>query len=172
MRGINVGKANRLAMSDLAAAFEQLGCTDVETRGNTGNVLFRASASVLRRVPGGVESLLLERHGVKTPVILRSHAEFAAACEQNPFVAEGCDPGKLHVAFLAAEPERARVDALDPDRSPGDQFIVLGREIYMHCPNGLGRTKLGNAWFDAKLGTISTVRTYNVVLQLAARLGA
>ena len=171
MRGINLGSKNKLAMSDLVAAFEQLGCTDVATRGNTGNVLFRAPAKVLKRLPEQVTALLEQQLSVKSPVILRSHAELASACEQNPFVVEGCDLSKLHVAFLAAEPERARVEALDPDRSPPDRFVVVGRDVYMHCPNGLARTKLSNAWFDGKLGTISTVRTWNVVNQLRALMG-
>lgn len=171
LRGINVGGKNKLAMADLAAAFEQLGCTDVATRGNTGNVLFRAPASILKRLPEQLPAQLEQQLGIKPPVILRSHAELASAYEQNPFLAEGCDASKLHVAFLATEPERARVEALDPNRSPPDRFAVVGREIYMHCPEGLGRTKLSNAWFDAKLKTISTVRTWNVVNQLRARMG-
>lgn len=170
LRGINLGKVNKLAMTDLVAAFEELGCTDVSTRGNTGNVLFRASATTLRRLPERAQARLAERFGVNAPVILRSHAELLAACQQNPFVAEGCDPSKLHVAFLADEPERARVDALDPNRSPSDSFVVVGRDIYVHCPNGLARTKLSNAWFDAKLATISTMRTWNVVQQLRDKM--
>jgi uncharacterized protein (DUF1697 family) len=171
MRGINLGSKNKLAMSDLAAAFEQLGCTDVVTRGNTGNVLFRAPAKTLKRLPEQVTALLEQELGVKSPVILRSHAELLSAYEQNPFVVEGCDPSKLHVAFLASEPEPAHIEALDPNRSPPDQFVVIGRQIYLHCPEGLARTKLSNAWFDSKLKTISTVRTWNVVNQLRERMG-
>ncbi|HVI03602.1 MAG TPA: DUF1697 domain-containing protein [Enhygromyxa sp.] len=171
MRGINLGSKNKLAMRDLAAAFEQLGCSDVTTRGNTGNVLFRAPAKLLKRLPEQVTALLEQEFGVKSPVILRSHADLIAACEQNPFLAEGCDASKLHVAFLTVEPEPARIEELDPDRSPPDRFAVIGRQIYMHCPEGLARTKLSNAWFDSKLKTISTVRTWNVVNQLLARMG-
>jgi uncharacterized protein (DUF1697 family) len=171
MRGINVGGKNKLAMSDLAATFEQLGCTDVVTRGNTGNVLFRAPAKLLQRLPEQVAALLEQELGVTSPVVLRSHVELGSACERNPFVAEGCDPSKLHVAFLADEPARARVEALDPNRSPPDRFVVVGRDVYLHCPNGLGRTKLSNAWFDSKLGTVSTVRTWNVVNQLRELMG-
>jgi uncharacterized protein (DUF1697 family) len=168
MRGINLAGKNKLAMRELVAVFEQLGCSDVSTRGNTGNVLFRAPAKLLKRLPEQVQAQLEQELGVKSPVILRSHAELGSACEQNPFIAEGCDASKLHVAFLATAPERARVEALDPNRSPPDRFVVIGREIYLHCPNGLGRTKLSNAWFDGKLATISTVRTWKVVNELHA----
>ena len=70
------------------------------------------------------------------------------------------------MAFLEATPDPANVDALDPDRSPGDEFAVLGREVYLHCPNGMARTKLTNAYFDSRLATTSTMRNWKTVLKL------
>jgi dihydrofolate reductase len=46
----------------------------------------------------------------------------------------------------------------DPDRSPPDEFEVVGREICLRCPNGVARTKLSNAYFDSKLATRTVVR--------------
>lgn len=60
----------------------------------------------------------------------------------------------------------AHVAQLDPGRSPPDEFLVRGREVYLHCPNGLGRSKLTNQYFDAKLATTSTVRNWKTVLKL------
>ncbi|HZN92159.1 MAG TPA: hypothetical protein VFB81_05620, partial [Myxococcales bacterium] len=82
------------------------------------------------------------------------------------------DPDTLHVVFLADPPPPAKVAALDPARSPPDEFQVRGREIYLRCPNGFGRTKLSNAYFDSKLGTISTVRNWRTVLTLAEMAGS
>ena len=42
LRGINVGKAKRLAMADLRAVFETLGYTAVRTHLQSGNVVFDA----------------------------------------------------------------------------------------------------------------------------------
>ncbi len=167
LRGINLGAKHKLAMRDLVALFEEVGCEDVVTRGNTGNVVFRAGARVAKRVAEDVAAGILERFGFSAPVILRSHAEFASLAQEHPLAAEA-EPDKLHVAFLADAPAQDKVAALDPDRSPPDRFVVRGREVYLHCPNGLARTKLSNAWFDSKLATISTVRTWKVVLELVA----
>ena len=57
---------------------------------------------------------------------------------------------------------------MDPNRSPPDRFTVLGREVYLHCPGGYGNSKLTNAWFDARLETVSTVRNWRTVLELLA----
>jgi uncharacterized protein (DUF1697 family) len=56
------------------------------------------------------------------------------------------------------------VKSLEP--KPPDEFAVIGREIYLRCPNGYGKTKLTNAWFDSRLKTISTVRNWRTVLKL------
>jgi uncharacterized protein (DUF1697 family) len=42
LRGINVGKAKRVAMADLRALLEELGYADVRTLLNSGNVVFTA----------------------------------------------------------------------------------------------------------------------------------
>jgi uncharacterized protein (DUF1697 family) len=89
----------------------------------------------------------------------------------NPFLEAGADIGTLHVAILADAPAAAKVKALDPDRSPPDAFAVRGREIYLQCPNGYGRTKLTNAYFDSKLATTSTVRNWRTVLKLVELAG-
>jgi len=58
------------------------------------------------------------------------------------------------------------VAGLDPGRSPPDEFVVRGREIYLRFPGGVARSKLTNAYFDSKLATTSTVRNWRTVLKL------
>jgi uncharacterized protein (DUF1697 family) len=64
-------------------------------------------------------------------------------------------------------PPAARVKELDPERSPGDEFAVVGREVYLHTPNGYGVSKLSNAYFEKKLGVAGTSRNWNTVTALA-----
>ena len=171
LRGINVGGRNRVAMSDLVAAFSELGCTDVGTFIQSGNVVFRAPATVLRGLAGRVTASLRAASGLEIPVVLRSAVELAAVARGNPFLARGGDTRPLHVMFLRDAPPVDRIAELDPDRSPPDRFQVIGREIYLCCPNGMGVSKLTNDWFDRRLGTIGTGRNWNTVLELC-RLAA
>jgi uncharacterized protein (DUF1697 family) len=105
-------------------------------------------------------------HGYPGRIVLRSAAELKAAYKANPFVKAGAPHEMLNVYFLADQPEPAAVKALDPDRSPGDSFVVKGREIFLHLPQGMARTKLTNAYFDARLKTCSTARNWNTVGKL------
>ena len=172
LRGLNVGAHNRIKMPDLVALFADAGCARLETFIQSGNVLFDANAALSRKVPALVAALLKKNFDIESPVVLRDAAELSAVVKGNPFLRRGDDVATLHVGFLAAKPEAARVNALDPKRSPPDEFQVMGREIYFHFPGGLGRSKLTNAWFDSQLKTVSTVRNWNTVLELAKRLGS
>jgi uncharacterized protein (DUF1697 family) len=73
--------------------------------------------------------------------------------------------------FLADKPSQAHVDTLDPHRSPPDEFIVQGQEIFLRLPNGAGNSKLTNAYFDSKLATISTSRNWRTVNTLLEMMG-
>jgi uncharacterized protein (DUF1697 family) len=165
LRGINVGGKNTLPMKDLAAMFSAAGCEDVLTYIQSGNVVFNARPAVAAKVPAAVASAILARSGYRVPVVTRSADEVRGVAAKNPFLA-GHDPATLHVAFLADKPKAAAVASLDAGRSPPDELIVRGREIYLRLPNGVAPSKLTNAYFDSALGTTSTMRNWRTVLKL------
>lgn len=172
LRGINVGGKNKLAMKDLAALFEAAGCDDVATFIQSGNVVFRASSALARKVPALLERAIEKHAGFRAPVLVRSADEMRAVLAGNPFVAAHVDGDQLHVVFLRDASDGAHESALDPKRSPPDEFVVRGREIYLRLPNGVARSKLTAAYFDAKLATTTTQRNWRTVqslVDLAAR---
>jgi uncharacterized protein (DUF1697 family) len=166
LRGINVGGKNMLPMKDLVALCEHAGCARVRTYIQSGNVIFDSTAPVARKVAGELSKAIEQRFALRVPVILRSADELDDIVNSNPFLQEVGDEKALYVMFLQSLPEPARVAALDPDRSPPDRFEVRGREIFAHCPVGVGQSKLTNAWFDSKLATISTGRNWRTVCKL------
>jgi uncharacterized protein (DUF1697 family) len=166
LRGVNVGGKNLLPMKDLAQIFIEAGCADVRTYIQSGNVIFRAAGSVLEELPGRVMQRITERFGYRTPIILRTVDQVDKAIRNNPFAKAGAPGNTLCVLFLEDLPSAERVRNLDPARSPPDAFFVAGREIYLHFPNGMARSKLTNAYFDSKLATTSTARNWNTVLKL------
>ena len=166
LRGINVGGKNRLRMKELAAMFVDAGCDDVRTYIQSGNVVFRTDSTPVEDIPSLISASILNRFGYRVPVVTRTAREFQEIVQANPFVEAGAESDKLHVVFLAELPDGAHVEALAPNRAPADEFAVLGREIYLYCPNGLARTKLTNSYFDSRLSTTSTTRNWRTVLRL------
>jgi len=159
LRAINVGGSGRLAMTDLAALCTGLGFAGVRTYIQSGNVVF-ASGKGEGAVRQALEAALATALGKRTDVAVRSAAEMAAILGANPF--PKAPPAKVGVAFL----ERRLVKAVMEDVvTPGREEVVLvGREAYIHFPNGMGRSKLKlpKAWGPA------TVRNVNTVARLAA----
>ncbi len=166
LRGINVGGKNILPMKDLAALFTQAGCTEVRTYIQSGNVIFEAPAGA-PKIAATVTANIEKRFGIKIPVIIRTSQQLAQIIRNNPFLSAVADQRGLHVYFLADSPSAQAVGGLDPARSAPDAFHVRGQEIYLHLPNGMGRTKLTNAYFDSKLSTICTARNWATVRKLS-----
>ena len=169
LRGINVGGKHRLPMARLRELFEAAGATNVRTYIQSGNVALDATAANAKRIPAAVGQAIEDEFGFSCPVLTRTAREMRAVVEGNPW--PRADEALLHVGFLADRPTKAAVASLDPDRSPPDEFVVIGREIYLHCPGGIARTKLGNAYLDKQLNTAVTVRnwrTTRALLELAS----
>lgn len=170
LRGINVGGKNLLPMKRLAELFIAAGCTEVKTYIQSGNVVFRNGDAEL--VAEKVRAEIAANFGLTVPVVVRTAAEMAKVVTSNPFGKQGVDTDWMHVMFLANAPTKEMVAALDASRGvDGEEFVVHGREVYLHLPHGAARTKLTNAYFDSKLKTVGTQRNWRTVLVLAGMLG-
>lgn len=166
LRGINVGGKHSLPMKHLVEVFTATQCKDVCTYIQSGNVVFSASADLVKRLRPMLEKKIEERFGFTAPVIFRSHEQLAQLVRNNPFRKAGKPEITLYVSFLADVPGAEAIAKLDANRSPGDEFRVIGGEIYFYLPNGMGRSKLTSAYFDSRLSTIGTVRNWATVLKL------
>jgi len=54
------------------------------------------------------------------------------------------DVTKLHVTFLSEKPSSFPTTDVERFKDKSEKFSYAGREIYLFCPNGYGRTKLHN----------------------------
>ena len=170
LRAVNVGGKNRLPMKALAEIFSDAGAVEVKTYIQSGNVVFQAAPVVADRLSSVVTGAISTHFGFEVPVIVRSAAEFRRIARDNPFLGDGVDTTKLHIAFLSDRPDAARVEALHPGPASTDKLEVQGREVYLNCPNGMGRSRLTTAYFDARLTTTSTIRNWRTVLKLVGML--
>jgi uncharacterized protein (DUF1697 family) len=169
LRGINVSGRNKLPMADLRALVTDIGGTHVQTYIQSGNVVFtsRKSASVMSKaLESGIEHAL----GNRVPVLVRTKEELGALVQKNPY-RRGGDPKALHVTFMDAAPDADAVVSLAERGADGDEFQVVGREVFLHCPNGYGNTKLTNALFEKKFGSSATTRNWKTVMTLLEMAG-
>ncbi len=167
LRAINLGRRNAIGMGELRTVFERLGHSDVRTHLQTGNVVFEAAPGEEASTVAALEERIAGELGVSTRVLLRSADELVALVAANPFLAERADPATLHVTFLEREPDAERDVRLADRRFDPDAFARRGRDVYVHCPDGYGRTKLNNAFFERQLAVAATTRNWRTVTAVA-----
>lgn len=172
LRGVNLAGRNKVSMPELRSALESLGLEDVVTYIQSGNVVFRNRGGRAPQLAGRIERQIAEAFGIEVVVILRTPAELAKIARGNPFLRSGADPSKLHVLFLSGKPTTKAVEQLDPKRSPPDEFKLAGREIYLHMPNGFGRSKLTVDYFERRLGVDASARNWRTLTKLLDLAGA
>jgi uncharacterized protein (DUF1697 family) len=165
LRGINVGSHNRLSMADLGGVVESAGGEHVRTYVQSGNVVFDGRLAARSDAAAVIAAALQRTNGLTVEVITRSASELAKLAA-TPRFAEA-DLASLHVTFLDRAPDAERVAAIDRARFEPDVFEVVGREVHLHCPNGYGRSKLSNAFFEKRLGVAATTRNWKTVTALA-----
>jgi uncharacterized protein (DUF1697 family) len=165
LRGANVGGRNKVPMASLRASVEALGFDDVTTHLQSGNVVFRAASRPESRLVTALETAIRRTFGLDLSVLVRTREQLARVQAANPFLARRRDPATLHVTFLAGRPSAAATRAL-PTSSGPDALAVHGREVYLWCPNGYGRTKLTNTWIEQRLSTRATTRNWRTVVAL------
>lgn len=165
LRGINVGGTGKLPMAELRALLERLGAEDVASYIQSGNVVMRA-APPCDEIAGAIEA----QFGFRPACLLLTAEEFRAAMEADPFREARQTPKLLHYFFCAGAPapERDRLDAL---LAGAERYEIIGRVMYFHAPDGLGKSKFGSR-AEAHLGTPATARNFNTVAKLAGMLDA
>ncbi|APG83822.1 DUF1697 domain-containing protein [Sinorhizobium americanum] len=163
LRAVNVGGTGSLPMAELKAICEGLGFADVKTYIQSGNVLFRSELAE-GDVQKKLEEALAAKMGKTLGVLLRSRRDLETIAAKAPF--PDAKPNFLLVAFL---PEPPPTDALDKLVAPdGEEVKIDGREIYVHYPNGSGRSKLKLP--ALKPGTARNLNTVRKLAELAAAL--
>jgi len=165
LRGINVGRNKRIAMSALRSLVEELGYEDVRTHLQSGNVVFTTSASP-GRAAKAMEDELAAKLGISVRVLVRTDKELAGVVDRNPLGDVATDPTRLLVTFLSGRPDPARLRGLDPADYGPDVYRVRDREVYVWCPNGLAASKLGHAFWEKRLELTATGRNWRTVTRL------
>ena len=156
LRGVNLGRHNRISMPDFRAVLEGLGCRDVQTYVQSGNAVVDhdGTTAELERL---VATALAE-HGLPVPVMVRTGDELARVVEASPWL--DLDPKLFHVAFLAGEPDPDKVAAIDHEALLPERVVVGERVLYLDYALGAGRSK---GLDRLRVGVDATARNWRTV---------
>lgn len=167
LRGVNVGGTNKVPMADLRDLCAKLGWRDVRSYIASGNLVFGASgpAETLAQTVSGI----LARHmGVETPVVVLSATDLRAALDSCPFAPQ--EGRHLH-GFMAMGPLSVDLGTCEALRGPTEALALRGRVIWLHTPDGIGKSKLAERLPRLIGGVPATARNLNTLRKLAEMAG-
>jgi uncharacterized protein (DUF1697 family) len=165
LRGINVGKAKRIAMADLRRLFEDLGYTDVRTLLNSGNVVFTISRKPPADLAAKLEKAIVDRLGVSSGVVVLDASEVAEAVKGNPFAVTAKNPSCLLVVALRDTAAAATLKPLASKPWTPESIALRKRIAYLWCANGIAKSPLWMAT-NRCIGDFGTARNLTTMTKL------
>ncbi len=163
LRGINVSGQKKVNMAELRQLLSDIGLHDLESYIQSGNIIFKADQDA-DKLAGVIRESILNHFGFEVPTLVLPAAEMDLIIQKNPF--QDKDLSKLHVTFLSSQPNSQLVESLPLSSNPNEGYLVNGKVIYVYCPDGYGRTKINNMFFERKLKTAATTRNWKTCLTL------
>jgi len=168
-RGINVGRAKRIAMADLRALLESMGFGDVRTLLNSGNAVFSGPAESHAKLARRIRVAVASRLGVDALVIVKSAKDIDAVVASNKLAATAKDPSRLLVAFTHDAKSLAALASIANAEWGAEEVHVGEHAAYVWCANGILESKAGVALLTG-LGQTGTTRNWSTVVKIHALL--
>jgi uncharacterized protein (DUF1697 family) len=167
LRGINVSGQKRITMDALKKMYEDLHFMNILTYIQSGNLVFQYIKSEQKDLEQKISSQIEKNFGFFLPVIVLNTVELKEIIERNPYLVDVTkDISHLHVTFLSSEPEQIDSEIIYKHKLPGEEFTLIEKAVYLYCPNGYGKTKLSNTFFENKLKVNATTRNWKTTTEL------
>ena len=176
LRGINVSGQKKVNMKELKALYESLGLKQVTTYIQSGNVVFYCNDKSPKELKVLLEAGISESFGFEVPVLVLSQAILNNTLKQLPFtnisvIEQG---SQVIFSFLSSVIDTDKIALLDSYLTVGEELhssinsndSLSTNVIYLHCPNGYGKTKLSNTFLEKKLDVTATSRNLKTVIKL------
>jgi uncharacterized protein (DUF1697 family) len=167
LRGINVGRARRVAMSDLRSLLTSLGYTNARTLLNSGNAVFDAPSGRPAEIAAQIHSAMAARLGVSAQVVVKPACDISASVAENPWTLTVTDPSRLLVVFTQTRDDLASLAQLKPRDWAPEAFALGAEAAYLWCADGILQSKLAQD-VGRLLGERGTTRNWSTVLKLDA----
>jgi len=166
-RGINVGGNNVLPMKNLIVLLENIGSKNVKTYIQSGNAVFEHEEEDASLLSSRIRTTIQKSNGFEPQLLLLELEDIERAVGSNPFPEAESEPKTLHLYFLSSRPNNPDLGVLESIKSDGERFALGEGVLYLHAPEGIGRSKLA-ANIEKVLGVTATGRNWRTVSKVMA----
>jgi len=168
LRGVNVSGQKILKMEYLREVFVSAGLSSVITFIQSGNIIFDAKESDIRKLTTALEDHLLKTLGYKVQVILRTFHELTELIKSDPFKGfAAIENIKLYITLISAEPEK---EIRFPMVSPKNDVEVFGRnnlDFYCISKQQNGSFGFPNLFIEKEFRIPATTRNWNTICKIS-----
>jgi uncharacterized protein (DUF1697 family) len=177
LRGINVGGKNKIKMTDLKLMFEDIGCTQVETYIQSGNVIFESDLSTVD-FKAAIEQEIEKKFGFTIDVIIRTGEELVQILKNCPFTEQEIKTAEelnqegesMYAALLSEVPAVENLKKLEAYTGEADRYFILNKDLYLLFRHSKRNSKL--AVNLHKLKVANTVRNWKTLQKLCDMVNA
>ena len=166
-RGINVGKAKRIAMADLRTLLGKLGFTDIQTLLNSGNAIFTGAAEAPGKLAARLRAAVAKKLGVDALVIIKSGKDVAGIMAGNALEKLATDHSKLLVAMTNDAKALAALESIAKAEWGTEEVHVGKHAAYVWCANGILESKAAVALLK-NLNETGTTRNWATLAKIQA----
>jgi len=143
------------------------GFTSVQTYIQSGNIIFCSEKNDPAPIAEFITHVIAEKYSFEVPVIIRTVTELKKIIDQNPFLQRVEIMHKaLYLTLLSEEPSAQVDNDLLSSGLTSEVYAIREKQIYLHIPEGYGKTKWTNTFFEKKLKMVATTRNWASIMQL------
>ena len=160
-----------MKMAELRSVFTTIGLSDPVTLLQSGNVVFSSDRSDPEGLAREIENAIGLAFGFHVDVVIRTGTEVAGILTDHPFTEDQLeDPRMAHVMFFKNPPGAGPYGDFKAAHEGTEEVVLEGREMYIHYPEGSGRSRLTGSAIEKALGERGTARNWNTVLKIAKEM--
>lgn len=168
LRGINVSGQKIIKMAELREHLASLGFHNLTTYIQSGNIVFQCDKEENSLLEDKIQQNIKINYGFDVPVIVRSLSEWQMIVDKFPFNFKECDITRLGVTFLKNKPAHIPLEEINKFKAENDELVYEDKEIYLHIPDGFGKSKLTVNVIERKLKVSATTRNWKTTIKLLA----
>jgi uncharacterized protein (DUF1697 family) len=171
LRGINVGGHHKVPMKELSLLLNTLGCKNVQTLLNSGNVIFESEEKNAKQLETLLDQKLEQHFGFAISVIVRKADEVLALYQSEPFNdIELTSDIRLYITFLK---EQTETEIALPWKSEDGTFTILELNqgiIISVLDLSRSKTPKGMEALEKLFGKNITTRNWNTIVKIAKKI--
>lgn len=167
LRGINVSGQKKIKMTELKSLFQKMNFQNIETYIQSGNIIFSSKENSVKTLERKISAGIKNKFGFEVHTFIITSKEIKDVLINNPFIKKKKDTERLYVTFLSAQPLQEKIQNLNSSNFSPEEYQIVGKIIYLHLPNGAGKAKLNNNFFENKLKVNATTRNWKTINTLS-----